>query len=120
MSRVLKFRAWAPNQKKMFPLTQITFPGGESWSVGKGHGVNMEAQPHIEIMQFTGLKDSKGVEIYEGDICEHGTVVWDDGAFCLYVEGSNQGSTRLCQDRSRRWKVLGNIHQNPELLTPNG
>jgi uncharacterized phage protein (TIGR01671 family) len=77
-----------------------------------------------KVMQFTGLHDKEGKEIYEGDICKtyeigvgnlKRVVEFDSGSFvfthpfCLTSE-------------IRGWKkdfieVIGNVHQNPELLT---
>jgi len=63
--------------------------------------------------QYTGLKDSKGVEIYEGDVLEywpareHRSVIeWKDGAFGF-------GD---CLAGYQMSEVIGNIYENPELL----
>ena len=88
----------------------------------------------LHLMQFTGLLDKNGKEIYEGDICNckewyfgdlkeiafNGVVSFDDGQFAIIKETDSPYSLYQaldsCSISNRDIKVVGNIYQNPELL----
>ena len=92
------------------------FGGGDRWA---------RAEP-LELMQFTGLKDSKGVDIYEGDIVSQKlNCLWGDGRHNLEVRFNydqfqagnvNSYSSLYSAVQSFDAEIIGNIHQNPELL----
>ena len=72
----------------------------------------------IELMQYSGLKDMKGKEIYEGDILfesfseEYFKVVFENGSFRAEVD---EYSLDL-EDYAHICEVVGNIYENPELM----
>ena len=74
----------------------------------------------VELMQFTGLLDRNGREIYEDDVIKSGgyrwVVRWGDnlgGYYLLSVESDIRPDSYL---RAQATEILGNIYENPELL----
>lgn len=81
-----------------------------------------------EIRQFTGLKDNNGKDAYYGDIIVHSTteggifrrvISWSDELQCTMID--NMPYYRLhesgyIQPSKLEFEIIGNIHQNPELL----
>lgn len=75
----------------------------------------------VELMQFTGLLDKNGKEIYEGDVVKSCDNQYDGSTFkdLLQVVEFTEGSFVPVSERhSSCFEVIGNIYENPELLNP--
>ena len=73
----------------------------------------------IPLMQYTGLKDKNGKEIYEGDViktmnAESATVEFSNGGFKYQYD--KEGKRPLFDPIAKHSEVIGNIYDNPELL----
>jgi len=115
--RKIKFRAWNEITKTMIDLNKIT-----------PLALNMDTDGlfipfcGMPLMQFTGLQDKNEIDIYEGDIVEWwadlGTknysseVIFIHGAFLVNQNGMQARMIGFVPDI----KIIGNIHQNHELL----
>ena len=111
--RKIKFRAWDILDKEMSLIDTVLYFDKSG---------NISKTRNFELMQFTGLKDNDGKEIYEGDIMYvMGTgncpVKFYEGSFVLW-EGYNAWTSFLDDfEGDISMKVLGNIYENPELLS---
>lgn len=148
----IKFRAWDKKSEQMFDVYSIEFRKDGLWvcldweSKVTGLRENWLSPDRLELMQYTGLKDKNGVEIYEGDIIK-GT--WSDDSeeqrpdlwtymIVRFGEGEVDASDyeeysvsilgfvleyiKGCDETTnsilkyKQLEVVGNIYQNPEKL----
>ena len=114
--REIKFRAWDKKRKEMFYSDfQISADGGIHW--WKPEEGYCWPRKDVELMQFTGLKDKNGKEIYEGDILKYYYPHAPENEKGRIKEIRWVGYRYDITDRcSKNWKVIGNLWENPELL----
>ena len=132
--REIKFRAWDNNLNQMYEIVSINFDlQFIHLDPDYCHKVKIK---DIELMEYTGLKDKNGVEIYEGDIIRGdrypfwdkrepnyvAVVEWIFAGFqyvyyCINPKkrGISDGINNILES-GEDFEIIGNIYENPELV----
>lgn len=126
--REIKFRAWDKSHQEMLDWVYLI--------TQHSMAIFATSEGYFELMQYTGLEDRNGVEIYEGDIVKCGEpenyeVAWDDIDGTLVLrrprkpkkaydwgprkDGKVYYGFRFSKSRELI-EVIGNLYENPELL----
>lgn len=141
--REIKFRAWDKEKQFMFTPTQIELTQGENFAEwdkwrpmawrdelpeeGLG-GIGRALGDECELMQYTGLKDKNGKEIYEGDILkvpEHYELQENTTMTYLNWEVTYENCAfrldGISMEEDYEWisaecEVVGNVYEKPDLL----
>ena len=128
--REIKFRAWSICMNRFLDLTMLEIKNGEVVGIyDDGDYIGLD-KSDITIMQYTGLIDKYGMEIYEGDIVSFvditdtengysesnciGVVRWDKRTVSFDV--TNRLSAKPYEVMDEECAVIGNVYENPELL----
>jgi len=131
--REIKFRAWVKfNYGPWGSHFKMMYQGTPDLETLQSFMFHYGAEE--KLMQFTGLKDKNGKDIYEGDIIRYfnllgelaiGIIVFKDGSFRF--KNTNNQEARQWNDGDHDWysienielfemEIIGNIYENPELL----
>lgn len=117
--REIKFRAWDKINKDMFNVESINFQERKVYR----DIVSYREFNDIELRQYTGLKDMRGKEIYEGDILfesfgeRYYKVIFENGSFRAEFKGDfEEYSLDLIDVVAQGCEVVGNIYENHELI----
>jgi uncharacterized phage protein (TIGR01671 family) len=142
--REIKFRAWDFENKRMWWNVQdaydtlerhdVEFPDALSHKIDffpNSFGSVLElceknewsdnGEPKYAVMQFTGLKDKNGKDVYEGDVVNlmgkvRGEVYWDNKFSAFEIRNGEKSGGMLGNWKDMDIEVIGNIHEHPELL----
>lgn len=130
--REIKFRGW--DRVKGNLIYDFLLDSNCKAQIYQGISGRYEETDRIEIMQYTGLKDKNGKEIYEGDIIEIRNFFKKESSLfpvyigkVVYLKDFARFAINLVSDKchtpdyiqvmsGEQYEIIGNIYENPELL----
>lgn len=133
--RDIKFRAWNKITLTMLkvmaifwgsnPIVLTAYKFFEDWHIGMPSVTEEYREENYILMQYTGLKDKNGKEIFEGDVIKTNWYHVKDiiQLVTITTRGVMQGNPdknsidSIYSNQERDFEVIGNIYENPELIS---
>lgn len=131
---MIKFRAW-DNESEIYLYNvqdaydtlsgSVKYDDGEDADYDECCFGDFLDNKRYDVEQFTGLIDVNGKDIYEGDIIKSSykyaqpkisQIIIEDGNSYILGEDLATGNEMLVSDHIGEIEVIGNVHENPELL----
>ena len=119
--REIKFRVWDESKKVMLSQVGSWYFNDEYNEIAfHMNDVTFSDRKYLKLMQYTGLKDRNGKEIYEGDIIRDNdgflwVVYFEDGMYC--AKGGEYETIEYLIEFCPEWcEVIGNIYEHSHLL----
>jgi len=125
MNERFEFKVWHKDKKYMYRNVAIGVGKHKiGYRLSGKRRYSWENTESIVILQYTGYKDSKGNQIFDGDVLKFGssktylaTVHWDDYRFVFKKIGNSKFMDKFAQwGKVSNVLVIGNIYETPELL----
>lgn len=118
--RELKFRIWEEREKAYDTWSYILDESGNLCRNVYGALIGCDKKDYI-VEQYTGLKDKNGKEIYENDIVDDGfsricEIRWSEHSTEFEAINENDGYVTSIWFVAQYGEVIGNIHENADLL----
>ena len=123
--REIKFRIWLKEKKAIFEVILIDYVSKKVTYLLErvGHLLSIRDAKFndVELMQYTGLKDKNGKEIYEGDIVtlhnsRYKVIFKTEGARFVLRNDEFELEITFINNNNERMEIIGNIYENPELM----
>jgi uncharacterized phage protein (TIGR01671 family) len=135
--RQIKFRAWDKGKRRMslqpFTIQEVFYNGGDTYAEELNE---INDRDDLILMQYTGLKDKNGKEIYEGDIvslngvigygqpikenhaviCDNGSPKINNGYEYVFLEEFVFVGNSKHEEFHNDTEIIGNVWENPELI----
>lgn len=112
--RDIKFRMYVKATKKMFEVGKLDLQHNKVYA--KNHSQSYFKTDDVELMQYTGIKDKNGKEVYEGDIVQQFDIKESGIIKYKYCQFGICCLEMFWNIHPAKMEIIGNIYDNPELM----